>query len=62
MQACRQLGGVSVGGWIVLGLLIGFCCGVVSTVLFQWYRRRREEKYLLQVGKMTINTSSSSMQ
>lgn len=41
----EHLGGISTGGWIALSLLAGFVLGVLSTLLGQCWRRRRELRY-----------------
>ncbi|WIA16607.1 hypothetical protein OEZ85_013274 [Tetradesmus obliquus] len=45
-QECQKLAGISVGGWITVSALAGMLLGTALTLAIQWYRRRKQLRYM----------------
>uniref|UniRef100_A0A383VDS1 Uncharacterized protein n=1 Tax=Tetradesmus obliquus TaxID=3088 RepID=A0A383VDS1_TETOB len=45
-QDCQKLAGISVGGWITVSALAGMLLGTALTLAIQWYRRRKQLRYM----------------
>ncbi|KAF6263483.1 hypothetical protein COO60DRAFT_412349 [Scenedesmus sp. NREL 46B-D3] len=61
VQDYQKLAGISVGGWITLSALAGILLGSALTLLVQWYRRRKQLRYMDAVPLNTDYLSAAPL-
>lgn len=62
MQECQKLAGISVGGWITVSALAGMLLGAALTLAIQWYRRRKQLRYMDAVSaKQAVHLVNNSV-